>query len=145
MAKIFWLRGPKSAKSWRFHDNGRYMLSSSLQTGLAEKIRAFALGEGFDLCGIVSVDDDTPAELEYFQEWIADGRAGEMEYLKSCNEAGELKRAALRNAVPWVRSVVVCAINYNADQPYSTEVSDPERGWVSRYAWFKQSAAAGHA
>src|SRR5437764_282551 len=122
------------------------MMPASVQTGLAEKIKAFALEEGFDLCGIVSVDED-PAlpELEYFQEWIAEGRAGEMEYLKSCNEAGELKRAALRNAVPWVRSVVVCAINYNADQPYSTEVSDPERGWLSRYAWFKQSAAAGHA
>src|SRR3954463_8509758 len=122
------------------------MLPSSVQTGLAEKIRSFALAEGFDLCGIVSVDDQAaPPELEYFEEWIAEGRAGEMEYLKSRNEAGELKRAALRNAVPWVRSVVVCAINYNADQPYSTEASDPERGWVSRYAWFKQSAAAGQA
>jgi len=118
-------------------------MPTNVQTGFAERIKAFALEEGFDVCGIVSVDDDpAPPELEYFQEWIAQGRAGEMEYLKSRNEAGELKRAALRNAVPWVRSVVVCAINYNADQPYSTEVSDPERGWVSRYAWFKPSASA---
>src|SRR5438270_4706498 len=122
------------------------MLSSSVQTGLAEKIRTFALAEGFDLCGIVSVDDQAaPPEVEYFEEWIAEGRAGEMEYLKSRNEAGEFKRAALRNAVPWVRSVVVCAINYNADQPYSTEVSDAERGWVSRYSWFKPSAGANEA
>jgi epoxyqueuosine reductase len=32
----------------------------------------------------------------------------------------------------------VCAINYNTAQPYSTEVSDPERGWISRYAWSRE-------
>ncbi|HZD93185.1 MAG TPA: tRNA epoxyqueuosine(34) reductase QueG, partial [Candidatus Sulfotelmatobacter sp.] len=39
------------------------------------------------------------------------------------------------NAAPWVRSIIVCAVNYSADKPYSVEISDPERGWVSRYAW----------
>jgi epoxyqueuosine reductase len=38
-----------------------------------------------------------------------------------------------------VRSAVVCAINYNAPHPYSTEVKQAEdetpRGWISRYAW----------
>src|SRR5947199_6919447 len=98
---------------------------TSVQIGLADMIKGFALEDGFDLCGIVSVDDGPRLpELEYFHEWIAKGHGGEMEYLKSRNDAGELKRAALRNAVPWVRSVVVCAINYNADQPYSKEVSD---------------------
>jgi epoxyqueuosine reductase len=36
---------------------------------------------------------------------------------------------------PWARSVVVCAINYNTAQPYSTEFKEPDRGWISRYAW----------
>jgi epoxyqueuosine reductase len=58
-----------------------------------------------------------------------------MKYLETRTEAGELRRAAARNAAPWVRSMVVCALNYSADKPYSTEVSDPERGWISRYAW----------
>jgi epoxyqueuosine reductase len=31
--------------------------------------------------------------------------------------------------------VAVCAINYNTAQPYSTQVADPARGWISRYAW----------
>ncbi|HET7441356.1 MAG TPA: tRNA epoxyqueuosine(34) reductase QueG, partial [Terriglobales bacterium] len=26
-------------------------------------------------------------------------------------------------------------INYNTDQPYSTQHDDPARGWISRYAW----------
>src|SRR5437016_1069963 len=74
-------------------------------------------------------------ELNYFPEWIAAGHAGEMKYMEARDEAGRLKRASLRHAVPWARSVVVCAINYNTAQPYSTEVNDSQRGWISRYAW----------
>src|SRR5438046_3245754 len=58
-----------------------------------------------------------------------------MKYMEARDEAGRLKRASLRHAVPWARSVVVCAINYNTAQPYSTEVNDSQRGWISRYAW----------
>jgi len=39
---------------------------------------------------------------------------------------------------PWARSVIVCAINYNTDHPYSTELHDPSRGWISRYAWSRE-------
>jgi epoxyqueuosine reductase len=39
---------------------------------------------------------------------------------------------------PWARSVIVCAINYNTDHPYSTERHDPSRGWISRYAWSRE-------
>jgi epoxyqueuosine reductase len=95
---------------------------------------------GFDVVGIAPVDD-TP-ELEYFPRWIAEGHAGEMKYLEARDEQGRLKRASLSHAVPWARSVVVCAINYNAAQPYSTEASDDStlqgRGWISRYAWGQQ-------
>jgi epoxyqueuosine reductase len=96
---------------------------------------------GFELVGIAPVDD-TP-ELEYFPRWIAEGRAGEMKYLEARDEQGRLKRASLAHAVPWARSVVVCAINYNTAQPYSTQVAeDPTtaqgRGWISRYAWGEQ-------
>jgi epoxyqueuosine reductase len=34
--------------------------------------------------------------------------------------------------------VIVCAINYNTAHPYSTEVNDSERGWISRYAWSRE-------
>jgi epoxyqueuosine reductase len=91
---------------------------------------------GFDLVGI-SPADDAP-ELEYFPRWIADGHAGEMKYLEARDEQGRLKRASLTHAVPWARSVVVCAINYNTAQPYSTQVQDQQRGWISRYAWGRQ-------
>ena len=96
-------------------------------------IKRAALETGFDLAGIAPVRDFD--ELAYFPEWIAAGHAGEMKYLEARDESGGLKRESLRVAAPWARSVVVCASNYNSGDPYSTAVSDPERGWISRYAW----------
>ena len=74
-------------------------------------------------------------ELGAFIEWVDAGRAGEMKYLETRTESGELRRASATNAAPWVRSMIVCALNYSADKPYSVEANDPERGWISRYAW----------
>jgi epoxyqueuosine reductase len=106
------------------------MVHSSEISGV---VRKAAAGAGFELSGIAPVED--AAELEYFPRWIAEGRAGEMKYLEARDEQGRLKRASLAHAAPWARSVVVCAINYNTAQPYSTQVKEAERGWISRYAW----------
>ncbi len=94
-----------------------------------------ALALGFDLAGVAPARN--VKELTYFSDWVESGRGGEMHYLESRNERGELKRSALENHAPWARSVVVCAINYNTDQPRSTKCHDPQRGWISRYAWSK--------
>jgi epoxyqueuosine reductase len=97
------------------------------------QIKLAAKEAGFDLCGIAPVGANP--ELAYFPEWVAAGHAGEMRYLAARNEAGELKRSSLQIAVPWARSVVVCGLNYNSDEPYSIERKDKSRGWISRYAW----------
>jgi epoxyqueuosine reductase len=102
-------------------------------TGLVKRASEEA---GFDLCGIAPAAD--AAELKYFPEWIASGYAGEMKYMEARTEQGALKRASLAETAPWVRSVVVCAINYNTEQPYSTEIEDKSRGWISRYAWGRE-------
>ena len=91
---------------------------------------------GFDLCGVAPVADSP--ELKHFPAWIAAGRAGEMKYMDARDEKGNLKRASLSRVAPWARSVIVCAINYNTAHPYSTAVKDPERGWISRYAWGRE-------
>ena len=91
---------------------------------------------GFDLAGVAPVDD--APELEYFPRWIAAGHAGEMKYLEARDEQGRLKRASLAHSAPWARSVVVCALNYNTEQPYSTQARESDRGWISRYAWGRQ-------
>jgi epoxyqueuosine reductase len=108
---------------------------------IREFVKRWAGQAGFQLSGMVGVPPEGFGELHHFPDWVAEGRAGEMEYLKSRNEAGELKRAHLHHVAPWAKSVIVCAINYNSDQPYSTEVQDSERGWISRYAWFKNADA----
>ena len=100
---------------------------------LASAIKDAALTAGFDLAGISSVHDFP--ELARFPEWIAAGHAGEMKYLESRDDGGNLRRASLKSAFPWARSVIVCAVNYNTAQPYSTAVSNPGHGWISRYAW----------
>src|SRR5271169_2635099 len=99
-------------------------------------IKRAAEEAGFDLSGIAPATD-TP-ELNHFPEWIAAGRAGEMKYMEARDERGDLKRASLSRVAPWARSVIVCAINYNTDHPYSTQVNDPSRGWISRYAWSRE-------
>jgi epoxyqueuosine reductase len=99
-------------------------------------VKRAACEAGFDLSGIAPAAE--VRELQYFPEWIAAGRAGEMKYMEARDDRGELKRASLARVAPWARSVIVCAINYNTDHPYSTEVDDPERGWISRYAWSQE-------
>jgi epoxyqueuosine reductase len=96
-------------------------------------IRRAAQEAGFDLAGIAPAGD--PPELASFPAWIAAGHAGEMKYMEAHDEQGSLKRASLARVAPWARSVVVCAINYNTETPYSTEAHHADRGWISRYAW----------
>jgi epoxyqueuosine reductase len=105
-------------------------------SNFAEEVKRLARTEGFDLAGVAPVREFT--ELAYFPAWVDAGYAGEMEYLKRRDDTGAFKRALLESVAPWVQSVVVCAINYNTGEPYSTQVKDAERGWISRYAWSRE-------
>jgi epoxyqueuosine reductase len=108
---------------------------------LATIVKRAAEEAGFELSGVASAAH--VPELDHFPAWIAAGHAGEMKYLEARDPKGELKRASLTRVAPWARSVVVCAINYNTAQPYSTQFdnSSPDnasRGWISRYAWSRE-------
>jgi epoxyqueuosine reductase len=106
---------------------------------MRETIVTLAQEAGFAKAGIAPVPAPGAAadypENDHFAPWVAQGRAGEMEYLKRRDEAGRLLRSSLRVALPWVRSVIVCAANYNADAPRSTDPTDAGNGWIARYAW----------
>jgi len=110
-------------------------LGSSLDNVKAIVKRA-ADEAGFDLAGVAPAAD--AAELQHFPKWIAAGHAGEMKYMAALDDRGDLKRGSLDRVAPWARSVVVCAINYNTANPYSTQVHEPGRGWISRYAWSRE-------
>ena len=103
---------------------------------LATQVKEAARGAGFELAGIAPLRGHS--ELGRFSEWVAAGHAGEMKYLEARDDVGKLKRASPETTFPWARSVIVCAINYNTAQPYSTEFHNKKSGWISRYAWSRE-------
>jgi epoxyqueuosine reductase len=107
------------------------MTAQNKSAGDTAWIAETAQAIGFDLCGVARASEFP--ELQKMNDWLARGYAGEMKYLH------DPRRTDLQAAMSGVRSAIVCAINYNAPQPYSTQVkhADDEapRGWISRYAW----------
>ena len=107
----------------------------ALQT-LREIAQTLAKQRGFDACSVVAIPDAGAkfSLLEYFPQWIAEGRAGEMEYLARRDDKGHLLREDVRHPLPWAKSVIVLAANYRADTPGSLEPHEPGQAWVARYA-----------
>ena len=104
-----------------------------------EWIEQRALAAGFDLAGMAAVPQPSSAPASEddrrYAQWIDAGYAGEMDYLKRTDDAGEYLRGDLRRSMPWARSVIVCAVNYNAAAPKSIDPADSKAGWIARYAW----------
>jgi epoxyqueuosine reductase len=111
---------------------------------------------GFSVVGVAQVGGpDDPAAAQQaarFSAWIDAGHAGQMDYLKRRNESGTLVRSSPRVAMPWARSAIVCAMNYNSAIPFvrsedqlaqpqravaprSIDPAPPGAGWIARYAW----------
>jgi len=91
---------------------------------------------GFDLAGVIALPLDESSELrERVEEFIGAGSAGNMEYLKRRNDAGELLRTSATIPFPWARSLIVCAANYNSEAVHSTDPAARDAGWIARYAW----------
>lgn len=102
---------------------------------LIEQVRTLAFAEGFASAGIAAAPPQSEAATR-FSAWIDAGHAGDMDYLKRRNEAGDLLRSSARVAIPWARSVIVCALNYTlAPAPLSIDPADPACGWIAKYAW----------
>ena len=106
------------------------MVPSFLLTAIHETASA----AGFDRVGVAPASHTEMRELGRFADWVDAGYAGEMEYLKRRSESGKYKRSALEEALPWAKSVIVVAMNYNPPAPKSTEPARPTQGWISRYA-----------
>ncbi|MEX2263214.1 MAG: tRNA epoxyqueuosine(34) reductase QueG [Bryobacteraceae bacterium] len=95
-----------------------------------ETIKHLAVKCGFELCGVAEA---APVpEAGYYREWVTSGFAGEMGYLTG--RRADL-RADPRTLLPSARSIVCVGKLYSSPEPYSTEFSDDDRAWISRYAW----------
>ncbi len=102
-------------------------LSRSLNQGAdrplaSVALKAKALELGFDLCAVGPVV--APAFAEYFSEWLADGRAGEMESWMARNP--EVRKNP-RELLPEAQSLIVLGMNYYQPEP-------ERRGRIAKYA-----------
>jgi len=95
----------------------------------AEAVKQRAREIGFDLCGVAPAA--AAPELAFLREWLERGYAGEMQYMSRSAD----RRADARAVLPSARSVVMLAVVYNADRPYSVERADPREAKIARYAW----------
>ena len=94
-------------------------LVPTLAPELQHRLEAQAYGLGFDLVGFAELG---PVEsAPYFEQWIAEGRAGEMHYLAKWAD----KRRDTRLPYAGVTSAVVVAMDYGGREP---------SGPVARYA-----------
>ena len=97
---------------------------------LKQRIKALAQEAGFELCGIARAEPTL--ESAFYPEWIRRGFHGKMGYLEG--RRGEM-RVDPRTLLPSARSVISVGQVYNAPHRYSADSTDPEAGWVARYAW----------
>ena len=72
------------------------------------------------------------AEFPAYRDWAERGLAGAMAYLT--DHRAEV-RGDPRRLLERARSIVCVALDYGGPQAYSTEFTDADCAWISRYAW----------
>jgi epoxyqueuosine reductase len=98
---------------------------------IAEKIKTKAIELGFDLVGLTDAGAIDSRQVEYFEQWLRKGFAGEMSYMhwnldKRINPTGLLENA---------RSVIVTGLNYN--RPGFAPQRKAGSGRVASYACYQ--------
>lgn len=102
------------------------------RNALTQAVKAEAHRLGFDFCRLVPVDEAPHAD--FFETWLALGRAGEMAYL--ARHADKRRRPALlaEAAAPF-QTMLVLAVDYHQFDLPPMLRDDPSRGLIARYAW----------
>jgi len=98
----------------------------------AALVRATAREIGFDLCGVAEAVQHP--RLARIVDWIAQGRSGDMAYLRDSLD----ERIDVRTVLPTARSVIALGCVYNTSEPLSTDAvgrAGSERAAIARYAW----------
>jgi epoxyqueuosine reductase len=95
---------------------------------LREYIMGLAASAGFDRCGVARAEPI--GRGDYVRRWLAEGRAGSIDYLHR-NVGARLDPGEI---LPGARSVFVVALSYNQPPPDPPE-DGRSRGRVAMYAW----------
>ena len=96
---------------------------------MKEEIIALAGELGFDLCRVARCA--VPPHAGEFREWLEDGRAGTMEWLARNAD----RRTDPQRVLEGARSVIVLAMNYQANIEHRTSNIEHRSGRIARYAW----------
>jgi epoxyqueuosine reductase len=109
-------------------------------TDLKSRLIRYAGSLGFERVGVMPAAPLQKEEAS-LKRWIAEGRAGEMDYMESAPE----RRARPVELLPGAKSVIALAMNYSASSPaasgrgpigspLTTAGNDVSEGRVARYA-----------
>lgn len=88
---------------------------------------------GFDLCRILPVT--TAPHVDFFEQWLAAGRAGEMTYLERNCEKRRNPKLLIEPGLPEAQSMIVLGVNYYQFALPPSIRDDPSRGLIASYAW----------
>jgi epoxyqueuosine reductase len=92
----------------------------------AETVKRVARECGFELAGVAPADP--PEDFPRYENWVAQGFAGEMRYLT--DRRAEVRRD-VRKLLPNARSVICVGKLYNQE----SKPASPAQAVISRYAW----------
>ncbi|MFD2257361.1 tRNA epoxyqueuosine(34) reductase QueG [Luteolibacter algae] len=95
---------------------------------IKEQIKAWAAELGFDDCRIAAAKRATHADA--FDDWLADGRNGEMKWL----ERNPGRRCDPREVLAGCKSVICLAINYYTG-PSPFPEGHPQDYRIAKYSW----------
>lgn len=97
-------------------------------TALREALLQQGYALGFSRIGIATVE--ALPRREYFDAWLAEGRAGDMRFLEHHKKA----RLDPRTRFPWARSVISATLPYAAPAPADFDWRSEMRGRIAAYA-----------
>jgi epoxyqueuosine reductase len=101
---------------------------------LTERIKQKGLELGFDLVGVSDAEPLDVEEIEYFNQWLGNGWAGQMGYMhRNFN-----KRTSPARLLEGARSVVCVGLCYKPDPELNKSISgDKAMGRIANYALFE--------
>ncbi len=101
------------------------------RSSLTQAVKAEAHRLGFALAGVTT--PEPPAHLEVFNNWLQQGRHGEMAYLASPRSLE--RRADPRRILPECHSILALATPYSPAGGPDPQGGDAWRGRTAAYAW----------
>jgi epoxyqueuosine reductase len=104
--------------------------SSASRFSLTQAVRAEAHRLGFRLVGVTT--PEPPASLAVFENWLSEGRHGEMNYL--ADERGLRRRADPHLVLPQCQSILVLGMPYPASSAEHNQ-DEESKGKIASYAW----------